>query len=207
MNAIHDKPLDARLAILLVRPLAHTWVRPNHLTGLRLLTGLAAVAAVSTGAYSWSNTGAVLFVLSNFLDHGDGELARISGHHSRLGHLMDLFSDALIHTLIFVALGIAEYHRDGALLDLGMGVLAGLAVSGIFHLRYRIEERLGKEAIQQPGLSWFEAEDILYLFPLVTLYEVEDGFLLAAAIGAPLALLGVAAQYFGLDRHHRDRAS
>ncbi len=202
-----DKPLDARLAALLVRPLASTWVRPNHLTLLRLLSGLLAVAAVSQGGYVWSNCGALLFIVSNFLDHGDGELARLTGRQSRLGHLLDLLSDALIHSLIFVALGLAEFRQDGAPLDLGMGLLAGISVSGIFHLRYLIEERLGKAAVRQPCLGWFEAEDILYLFPLVTLSGIENGFLLVAAIGAPLALLGVSLQYYVLCRRQQDKAS
>jgi len=37
-----------------IRPLVHTPVTPNHLTTLRLLTGLAAGAAFSMGDYFWT---------------------------------------------------------------------------------------------------------------------------------------------------------
>src|SRR3984957_3425372 len=90
------RPGDARLARRLVTPLIHIWVTPNHLTTLRLMVGLAAAAAFLPGSYLWSNFGALLLVLSNFLDHTDVELARMSGKTSRFGHLYDLASDAAV---------------------------------------------------------------------------------------------------------------
>src|SRR6202050_2804104 len=88
------RPWDARLARRLVAPLKDSWVTPNHLTTVRLGVGLAAAAAFLPGTYGWSNIAALLLILSNFLDHTDGELARISGRSSRIGHLYDLASDA-----------------------------------------------------------------------------------------------------------------
>ncbi len=189
------KPLDARLAAWLIRPLLATRVTPNHLTTVRLLVGLAGCAALAIGGSPWSNTGAWLFALSNFLDHTDGELARATGSHTRFGHLYDLGSDALINALLFLGIGIGLRHGElGSLAPL-MGLVAGIAVSLIFHLRYLIEEGHGKEATRQPRLGAFEAEDVLYLLPLVSLAGALEGFLIAAAIGAPIALLVVAAQY------------
>ena len=72
-------PWDARLARRLVTPLKDSWISPNYLTTMRLAIGLLAAAAFVPASYGWSNLGAVLLVLSNFLDHTDGELARIAG--------------------------------------------------------------------------------------------------------------------------------
>jgi archaetidylinositol phosphate synthase len=61
----------------LVRPLVGTWVRPNHLTLLRLVTGALACALLAVGggrAELWSG---ILWLFSAFLDRADGELARI----------------------------------------------------------------------------------------------------------------------------------
>src|SRR5277367_3626037 len=99
-------PWDARLARRLVAPLINSWVTPNHLTTVRLLVGLAAAAAFLPGSYRWSNLAALLLVLSNFLDHTDGELARMSGKTSRFGHIYDLGSDALVTIVLFIAIGI-----------------------------------------------------------------------------------------------------
>ena len=76
---VTQRPWDARLARRLVTPLKDSRATPNHLTTVRLAVGLAAAAAFLPGTYGWTNIGALLMVLSNFLDHTDGELARISG--------------------------------------------------------------------------------------------------------------------------------
>ena len=73
-----QRPWDARLARRLVTPLKDSRATPNHLTTVRLAFGLAAAAAFLPGTYGWTNLGAVLLILSNFLDHTDGELARIT---------------------------------------------------------------------------------------------------------------------------------
>ena len=98
------KPWDARLASHLIRPLRDTPVTPNHLTTVRLLTGIAAAAAFASGV--WPNLAAILFALSNLLDHTDGELARLTGMSSRAGHVYDLISDAIVHVPLFVSIGI-----------------------------------------------------------------------------------------------------
>ena len=66
------------------------------------------------GSYGWSNIAALLLILSNFLDHSDGELARMSGKTSRIGHLYDLASDAAVTILLFVAIGIGVAAKPGA---------------------------------------------------------------------------------------------
>ena len=126
-------------------------------------------------------------VLSNFLDHTDGELARLSGRQSRFGHNYDLFADALVTSLLFVGLGLGLRGSYGEACTV-MGVVAGIAVAAIFHFRNRLETALGKEATRQPHWQGFEAEDVLYLLPFVALIDRLHLFLSAAALGAPLAL-------------------
>ena len=46
----------------------------------------------------------------NFHDHTDGELARIGGKTSRIGHLYDLASDAAVTILLFIASASASRH-------------------------------------------------------------------------------------------------
>jgi archaetidylinositol phosphate synthase len=182
------RPWDARLARRLVAPLKDTWVTPNHLTTVRLIVGLAAAAAFIPGTFLLSNLGALLMVLSNFLDHTDGELARMSGKTSRFGHLYDLSSDAVVTILLFIAMGVGVGMA-------GMGFLAGTTIALIFFLRLRIEEILGKSGTQQASFGGFETEDVLYLAPLVTLCNGMTPFLLTAAICAPLYAIWVTIEY------------
>jgi len=201
-----QRPWDARLAAKLVAPLRDSWVTPNHLTTVRLGVGLAAAGAFVVGSFVWSNVGALLLVLSNFLDHTDGELARLSGKSSRIGHVYDLASDALVTILLFLSIGIGLGDRMLAPLPLGTaaaGAIAGCAVALIFYLRMRIEAIQGKEAIRQASLGGFETEDVLYLLPLVTLCDGLGLFLVLAACCAPLFAIWVAADYLRTIRKPR----
>jgi archaetidylinositol phosphate synthase len=195
---VTQRPWDARLARRLVTPLKDSRATPNHLTTVRLAFGLAAAAAFLPGTYGWTNIGALLMVLSNFLDHTDGELARISGKSSRIGHIYDLASDAVVTILLFLAIGIGVAARVGPVLQMQpavLGLVAGSAVALIFFLRMRIEAMAGKAASKQASLAGFETEDVLYLLPLVTVLNGLTPFLVAASIGAPLFAVWVVIDY------------
>ncbi len=200
------RPWDARLARRLVTPLKDSRITPNHLTTVRLGFGIAAAVAFIPGAYGWSNLGAMLLVLSNFLDHTDGELARISGKTSRVGHLYDLASDAAVTILLFFAMGVGLGARSGLALPVPpavLGMAAGVSIALIFFLRMRIEEAAGKAASRQAALAGFETEDVLYLLPLVTVCNGMVPFLIAASIGAPLFAIWVAIDYRRVVLHPR----
>jgi len=198
---------DARLARRLVRPLKHTRVTPNHLTTVRLLIGVVGAIALTRGGYLWTNVGAFLIVLSNFVDHTDGELARISGKGSKFGHFYDLAADALVTILLFGCMGVAISGADtaaansvGLLGPTALGTIAGLAVALIFFLRMRIESMVGKSGTKQASAAGFETEDVLYLLPLVTLLDGIAPFLKAAAIGAPIFAAWCIVDYWRVAR-------
>ncbi len=97
-------------ARVLVRPLVGTWVRPNHITMRRLLTGILACVLLALGeprAALWSG---VFWLISVFLDRADGELARIGQLQSRGGDLFDYYTDTLLNSGFFLAAGIGLTH-------------------------------------------------------------------------------------------------
>lgn len=199
------RTLDGRLARWLVMPLRDTRVTPNHLTTLRLAIGLAGAAALARGSHGWANVGAVLIVLSNFVDHTDGELARISGKTSRFGHFYDLASDALITVLLFTCMGVGvrRLSSDGSPLPVVLGLVAGVAIAVIFFARMRIEDIGGKAGTAQGFVAGFETEDVLYLLPLVTLTDVTATFLVVASIGASLFAAWVLFDWWRVTRGAR----
>src|ERR1700756_742633 len=130
INVPAPRTWDARLARRLVTPLVDTRITPNHLTTIRLLIGLAGALCLARGGFPRSNAGAFLIVLSNFVDHTDGELARISGKTSRIGHFYDLASDALVTVLLFLGMGYglgAMAAHSGAEWRVPPAVLGGIA--------------------------------------------------------------------------------
>ena len=71
-----------------MRPLVGTPVTANHITTLRLATGIAAAAAFTFGDRFWDVWAGVVFVFSAFLDRADGELARLTGQSNDWGRSM-----------------------------------------------------------------------------------------------------------------------
>ena len=202
INVPAPRTWDARLARRLVTPLVNTWVTPNHLTTLRLLIGLAGALCLAHGGFAWANAGAFLIVLSNFVDHTDGELARIGGKSSRIGHFYDLACDALVTVMLFVGMGVGSAQVGSLKVSPGwLGAVAGVAVALIFFLRMRIESMVGKSGTKQASLAGFETEDVLYLLPLVTVVNGMTPFLIAAAIGAPLFAAWCVMDHQRVTRH------
>ena len=191
---MRHKPWDAKAAAWVVNPFKDSnTIHPNHFTLLRLIVGLAGAWLFAKGAYP--NTAALLIISSNFIDHMDGELARLANKQSRFGHVFDLASDALVTVSMFVGIGVGVALFPEANYALEAGIISGVSVALIFHLRYLIEEKHGKSRIHQPLWGGFEAEDILYLMPIVTLLEGLNSFLYLASLGAPIAALFVLFQY------------
>jgi phosphatidylglycerophosphate synthase len=184
----HGAP-DQLLARFFVRPLVDTPVTPNHLTTVRLLLGLGACVAFAMSGQRGAAIGGILFLLSNLMDHADGELARLSGKTSRFGHLYDLWADAAVHILLFVAIGFGLRDSWIGWWAPPLGIIAGCAIAALFSLCQTLERRLGEKQGGVPKLGRLDMEDVLYLVgPIVWLGGLAP-LLIAAAIGAPLFLL------------------
>ncbi len=192
-DAAERRPWDAQLAAWLVTPLRGTVLTPNHLTTIRLSVGLFGAIVFALGRQPL--LAALLVVLSNFLDHTDGEFARMTGQYSTFGHYYDLAADAIVTVGLFVGIGIGLRGGELGTPAILYGLIAGAAIATIFQIRNVLENRQGKVATRQISAAGFEAEDVLYLLPLVIVFNLLDGFLVAAAIGAPLTLAIVAVDF------------
>ena len=107
-------------------------------------------------------------MLSNFVDHMDGELARLSGKSSRFGYHFDNYSDAVIHVALFLCIGIGlqgSWIGDWAP---WLGLIAGVSVSTLFFLFWRIEQRAGTRQARQPMFKGFHLEDTMYFIGPIT---------------------------------------
>jgi phosphatidylglycerophosphate synthase len=168
-----------------VQPLVGTGVTPNHLTSLRLVTGLAAVAALAVGTAGWRAWGAGIFVFSLLLDRADGELARLGGSTSAAGHKYDLIADSLCTSLAFVGLGVGL--RDGPFGPWAalMGLVAGAAIASILLLILRLEALEGERAGELASTAGLDPDDGLFALPLFVWLGWAEALLAAACVGAP----------------------
>ncbi|MEE9139303.1 MAG: CDP-alcohol phosphatidyltransferase family protein [Alphaproteobacteria bacterium] len=179
MESVTDIPWDQRLARVLVKPLVGTWVRPNHLTALSLLAALGAAALFALGSETAADWAAALFMLAVFIDHTDGELARLTGTTSRFGHYFDYAVGSSNYTLLFVSLGVGLAQGPMGNYALALGLAAGLSNPVIVTLRLTMEKRYGKKAVAHPRFAAFELEDFIYLIgPIIWLGGLEYFFLI-----------------------------
>ena len=170
---------------LVVRPLLRTSVTPNHLTTLRLVTGITASALIASGTPAATNLGSGIFVASIVLDRADGDLARQTNQQSNKGHRYDLLADGLCNSMIFLALGYALHGSSYGPFALVMGIIAGLSVAGILAFAILLERQKGPRAGEIGGIYGFDPDDAILAVPLALWLGWAEQLLLAAAIGTP----------------------
>ena len=175
-----------KIARFCILPLVHTRVSPNHLTTVRLVSGIAACTCFAIGTRSWDIWGGWLWLFSAFMDRADGELARASGKMSPGGHRYDMVCDIGVTSLFFLGCGIGL--RDGFLGDwaivLGIAGAAGVFAAEILaEIIDRMKADTGDKAY--PGIWGFDFDDVLYLFAPVVWLGWQMPFVVGASVGAP----------------------
>jgi phosphatidylglycerophosphate synthase len=177
------------LARIAVRPLVGTWVTPNHLTTVRLATGLMACAAFALGRPEGDLWGGILWVLSAFLDRADGELARIGGKTSAWGHLYDYVCDNACTALFFVSIGVGMHGQPIGWYGAALGILAGgsILASNIFSEALEKTDGSGRRAYA--GAGGFDLDDLLYLMGPAAWLGWLWPILVGAAIVSPIMAL------------------
>ena len=187
-----NPPYDQRIARVLVRPLARLGVTPNQVTAVSLVLALGAGGLFAVGDAPAIHWAAGLFVLARFLDHFDGELARLTGKTTRFGYYFDYAVGGLAHAALFAGIGwgLAGGPLGGWALALGLaGCASALRAMG---LNLDLDRQLGLgecEAVGYSGWAGFELEDGIYLLAPVTWLGWLEPFFIAAGIGAGVYLL------------------
>ena len=177
------------LARPLIRPLLGTRVRPNHLTTLRLLTGIAACLAFIPGTRAGLWWGGALWLISAFLDRADGELARIGNMMSPGGHRFDFIADVGVNTLFFVCIGIGlrESWLGSWAITLGLISATSILLAGVFSEWLEQRSPPGKKAYS--GRWGFDPDDALYLMGPLAWLGWLSGVLVGAAVGATVMMI------------------
>lgn len=177
------------LARPLIRPLLGTAVRPNHLTTLRLLTGVAACIAFVPGTRAGMGWGGALWLVSAFLDRADGELARIGNMMSPEGHRYDYYSDVGVNTLFFICIGFGLRHSWLGPWAIALGLLSGTSMLLVSVFSEWLEARSPPGTKAYSGRWGFDPDDALYLLgPLAWLGWLSP-VLLGAALGTTVMMI------------------
>jgi archaetidylinositol phosphate synthase len=192
--------MDTTWAHLLARPLVGTVVRPNHLTTLRLLTGIAACIAFALGTRAGMWWGGGLWLVSAFLDRADGELARIGNMMSPGGHRYDYLADVWVNTLFFVAIGFGLRHSWLGAWSIPLGAVSGASVLLGSLFSEWLERRSPTGAKGISGKWGFDPDDALYLMgPLAWLGWLSP-ILVGASVGATAVMIITGVRLLSLKR-------
>ena len=184
-----------KIARVCILPLVNTPITPNHLTTLRLITGVAACGLFAIGTTEWNLYGGILWILSAFLDRADGELARVSGKISPWGHKYDYFSDVFVTALFFIGIGIGLRNTIFWNVELGLWtiVMGICATAGVITAEILAEkiDRARKDTGEKAyaDFAGFDFDDVLYLFAPVVWLNLHQPFLIGASVGAPVFAL------------------
>ena len=186
-----------KIARICILPLVNSPITPNHLTTIRLITGVAACGLFAIGTTEWNLYGGCLWILSAFMDRADGELARVSGKTSPWGHKYDYFSDVFVTALFFFSIGIGL--RDSTLFNINLGlwtiVMGVTASAGVIaaEILAEIIDQSQKDTGDKAyaGFAGFDFDDVLYLFAPVVWLNLHLPFLIGASVGAPIFALSL----------------
>jgi archaetidylinositol phosphate synthase len=177
------------LARRAVQPLLGTWVTPNHLTTLRLLTGLVACAGIAEGTRPGAWWGGTLWLLSAFLDRADGELAREGKMMTVAGHQYDFRVDVLVNLLFFVAAGVGLRVSWLGSWAIPLGLITGAALLGSSWLCELLEQRSPPGTKAYSGWGGFDPDDALYLMGPLAWVGWLAPILIGASVGATAVLV------------------
>jgi archaetidylinositol phosphate synthase len=189
-------------ARIFVRPLIGTWVRPNHLTGLRLVTGLGACALLSVGSHKTAAWSGILWILSCVLDRADGELARMGDLRSDSGKVLDFYSDMILDSLWFLGAGIGLRHSALGEIAPLLGILTCCSML-IVMWSSELFERLsapGVKAFDFKGVKRFHPDDTLFLLAPFTWLGWLVPILVGASVCTPIFAAVISARYFFFKR-------
>jgi archaetidylinositol phosphate synthase len=178
-----------RLARILVRPLVGTGITPNHVTTLRLVTGLLACAALLPADGAWLWCAGWLWLASALLDRADGELARIADLSTPGGHRYDYLVDNVVNSGFFVALGLGlrDSGLGGAAVALGLWTGAALYVCGYWSEALELLEGPGSKAYT--GAYGFDPDDLLYLLAPIIWAGWRVQLVISACLGATFMMM------------------
>jgi len=131
---------DRYVSLAVSRYLMRLPVRPNHVTVLAGLLGVACGVVASLGGYWPMLIAALGFQLNSILDGIDGEIARAKLLESRLGQWMDTLADDSSNLSYALGLCVGCYRTYGSSVYLGLGVVTGVGfiITAVLMYRYVI---------------------------------------------------------------------
>lgn len=200
-----SRHVERKISLAVTRRLVGTDITPNQMTAVSVAIGVVGALFFLSSAPAYQLIGALLFLLHSILDGCDGEIARLKYLESRFGGLLDFWGDNVVHSAIFVCIGLGWWMADGARLPLLLACSA--TVGGLLSAGFVYQQTMRHKSSEGPlftSTTTSEApsrlsiladalarRDFIYLVVIVSAFGKAHWFLILAAIGAPIFFMVV----------------
>lgn len=141
-----DRVFNRPIGYLWARLFARLGIHPNTVTVLSILLGISSAFFFVHGSYrtegsvglTYNIIGVLLMVWANFYDSADGQLARMTGKKTKLGHILDGTASIIIFISVYCAIVWRCYlHHDMEFQWMGIAdtklnaIIYGLTLFGV----------------------------------------------------------------------------
>ena len=204
-DSLINRLFSRSVSRFLTRLAIHTPVSPNQVTVFSFFLGLISTWFFFQGVYAMSLIGAVILVLSTWIDGVDGELARLTFRESKMGAKLDITLDCLVNFIVFFSIGVGLTRASGDNLYAILGIVSvlGSIISFVF-MNALISESKSPERPDSISMDKrrkiqdkIANRDFIFILFLLALIDKTEIFIWLAAIGANVfALYSIYARYF-----------
>jgi len=195
-----SRHFERKISLAVTRCLVRTDITPNQMTAVSVAIGLLGALFFLSSIPAYQLTGALLFLLHSILDGCDGEIARLKYLESRLGGILDFWGDNVVHSAVFVCIGLGWQMaiKAPAPLVLAVSAVIGTLLSAGFVYRQTMRNKVSEGPLftsitnsEAPSRLTTLADslakrDFIYLVVILSALGKAHWFLVLAAIGAPL---------------------
>lgn len=205
----NDSPMDRLLTRFISRQLTRlllkTPLTPNQITFLSMLIGLSSAWCFYQGTYYSGISGALLLLLSAWVDCTDGEIARLKFMETPWGARFDILCDNIVHFSVFFSIGMGLFFATG---DPLYKLYGGLAVYGslvafiiLSGIIVKKKQEAGQGASSTANLADHLANrDFTYFLLAMACVGRLDIFILLAAVGSNIFAIYLMYQKWGPTR-------
>jgi phosphatidylglycerophosphate synthase len=127
VDGVISRTINRPISLAFTRLLMNTSIKPNHVTTVIMMIGMASGLVVAQGGYWAGVIGALLLNTQSVLDGTDGELARLRYQGSHFGQWFDTVSDDLSNLSFLIGATISATHEP--ILFIGLGAIAAFVLT------------------------------------------------------------------------------
>jgi 1L-myo-inositol 1-phosphate cytidylyltransferase / CDP-L-myo-inositol myo-inositolphosphotransferase len=199
-DSLMDRLITRFISRQLTRLFLKTTLTPNQITFLSGLIGLSSAWCFYQGTYISNITGAILLLISAWVDCTDGEIARLKFMETSWGAQFDIICDNIVHFFVFFSIGMGLFFATG---DPLYKLYGGLAVCGslvsfmiLSSIIVKNKQAAGeKKEFEENLIDKVANRDFIYFLLIMAFVGRLDLFILLTAIGSNVLAIYLISQH------------